>query len=81
VQPAIFIFILWTSSQRYALAFRAFVERWFNILRLTVSVALPTSHPPQIHRRIRAPRTPRLGSALDFARAIQRQSAHQSQIA
>jgi len=40
VQPAIFIFILWTSSQRYALAFRAFVERWFNILRLTVSAVL-----------------------------------------
>src|SRR5579864_6366527 len=73
--------ICWEFSQGSALAFRAFLERRFNILPLTVSVALSTCHPPQIHCRIRAPRTPWLGSPLDFARAIQRQSAHQSQIA
>src|SRR5437899_6158571 len=68
--------IWWGFSQGSALAFRALRERRLNILPLTLPVALSSSHPPQIHRRIRAPRTPRLGSPLDFARAIQRQSAH-----
>src|SRR5579864_3269638 len=72
--------ICWGFLQDSLPSLRIFVERWSNILPVTLSFALSTSHPPQIHCRIRAPRTPRLRSALDFARATQRQSAQQSKI-